>query len=142
VQPEDVPAGPLAVDTDVFSWVWFRRARHVEWAALLEGRPLALAFPVVGAVRGGAMRKLGEKRMAELDRGLSRYVVLPGDSRVVDKWSELHARFVGRLKGEGINDMWIAACCLVHNLPLATGNLTDFTTIAGEFPLRLVHSDL
>jgi hypothetical protein len=32
--------------------------------------------------------------------------------------------------------------CLVHDLPLATNNLSDFQTIAAEFPLRLVHPDL
>jgi len=38
--------------------------------------------------------------------------------------------------------MWVAACCLVHGLPLVTGNLNDFGTIAAEFPLTLVHPDL
>ena len=50
---------------------------------------------------------------------------------------------MNRLKGEGINDLWVAACCLVHELPLVTNNLSDFQTIAGEFAgLRLLHPDL
>jgi predicted nucleic acid-binding protein len=50
---------------------------------------------------------------------------------------------LSQLKGEGINDLWIAACCLVHKLPLVTGNLSDFETIAGVAPaLQLVHPDL
>jgi predicted nucleic acid-binding protein len=61
---------------------------------------------------------------------------------VVDRWAALHARFKGRLKEGGTNDLWVAACCLVLDLPLATGNLSDFQTIANEFPLRLVHPDL
>lgn len=142
MEPADVPLGPLAVDTDVFSWVWYQRGRHAEWSALLSGHQLALPFAVVGEVRGGAVKALGERRVAELDAGFHAYVVLPADRRVVIKWSELQARFGGRLKAEGINDMWIAACCLTHDLPLASGNLTDFQTIASEFPLRLVHPDL
>jgi toxin FitB len=142
VEPADVPAGALAVDTDVFSWMWWQRQRHAEWSALVAGHPLALPFAVVGEVRGGAVKALGERRLAELDSGFHAYVVLPGDRRVVDRWSELQARFGGRLKGEGVNDMWIAACCLVHDLPLATGNLGDFQTIASEFPIRLIHPDL
>ena len=70
-------------------------------------------------------------------------VVIPTDARIVDQWAELRARFLGRLKGDGINDLWTAACCLVHGLPLVTNDLSDFQTIAGEFTdLRLVHPDL
>lgn len=46
------------------------------------------------------------------------------------KWAEPCARFLNRLQGEGINDLWIAACCLVQGLPLVTNNLGDFGQIA------------
>jgi predicted nucleic acid-binding protein len=49
---------------------------------------------------------------------------------------------MSRLKGEGINDLWIAACCLVHDLPIVTNNLSDFRTIQSVEPrLRVVHPD-
>lgn len=55
----------------------------------------------------------------------------------------MRAKLMNQLKGEGINDLWIAACCLVHGLPLARNNLADFQTIARIAPaLRLVHPDL
>jgi predicted nucleic acid-binding protein len=144
MQPADVPAGPLAVDTDVFSFLHFQRGRHAEFAALIAGHPLALAFPVVGELIGGAIiGGLGERRRAALDSAIAAFVVIPSDARVVEQWAELHARFRDRLKGGGVNDMWIAACCLVHGLPLVTGNLSDYATIASEFGgLRLVHPDL
>jgi predicted nucleic acid-binding protein len=71
-------------------------------------------------------------------------IVIPSDSRVVDQWGgTLRARFITRLKGEGINDLWIAACCLVHQIPLVTNNLSDFIQISLEFPsLVIVHPDL
>lgn len=69
-------------------------------------------------------------------------VVIPYDARVVDRWAELHARLLNQLKGEGINDLWIAACCLVYDLPVVTGNVTDFGTIQTVAPeLRIVHPD-
>jgi predicted nucleic acid-binding protein len=93
----------------------------------------------VGAIRGG----LQGKRLDALNAAIRTCVVIPTDARVVDKWAELHARFLNRLKGEGINDLWIAACCLVQGLPLVTNNLGDFGQIANEFDdLRLVHPDL
>jgi hypothetical protein len=42
VKPSDVPAGPLAVDTDVFSFVHYRKGRYADFAALIQGHALAL----------------------------------------------------------------------------------------------------
>lgn len=142
--PDDVPAGPLAVDTDVFSMVHNRRGRYAEFAPLIEGHPLALPFAVVGELKVGAIRGgLGPKRVEVLDAAIRTCVVIPSDAQVVDTWAEVRARFITRLQGEGINDIWIAACCLAKGLPLVTNNLADFVQIKDEFSdLRLVHPDL
>ncbi len=144
MQPRDVPDGPVAVDTDVFSFLRLKRGRHAEFAALLAGHPFALPFPVVGELKVGDLRAgVGERRRAALEADIAACVVIPADARVVDQWAALHARFLGRLKDGGINDLWIASCCLVHNLPLATNNLSDFQTISAEFSaLQIVHPDL
>jgi predicted nucleic acid-binding protein len=57
----------------------------------------------------------------------------------------MYSRFRGQLKGDGINDMWVAACAVAQSptpLPVVTGNLSDFQTIARHFPLQLIHPDL
>jgi predicted nucleic acid-binding protein len=111
VGPQDVPAGPLAVDTDVFSFIHLRKGRHAEFAGLLAGHPLAMPFPVVGELKVGAIRgKVGERKRAVLEADIATCVVIPTDARVVDRWAALQARFLGRLKDGGINDLWIAAC--------------------------------
>jgi hypothetical protein len=39
--------------------------------------------------------------------------------------------------------MWTAACALVYELPVVTGDLGDFGKIAATFPaLLLIHPDL
>jgi predicted nucleic acid-binding protein len=121
-----------------------RRSRYAEFAPLIEGHPLALPFAVVGELRVGAIRGgLQSKRLDALNAAIKTCVVIPTDARIVNKWAELRARFLNRLKGEGINDLWIAACCIVHGLPVVTNNLRDFGQIADEFDgLRLVHPDL
>lgn len=135
MRPEEVPAGPLAVDTDVFSFIHLKKGRFYEFGALLSGHALAMPFPVVGELKVGAIRaQLGPRRRAALDANIATCVVIPTDARVVDQWAALHARFLGRLKEGGINDLWIAACCLVHGLPLATNNLSDFQSIARASP--------
>lgn len=48
------------------------------------------------------------------------------DQRVATRWGELqaYAQLGGRPRP--VNDAWIAACCLVRELPLATFNTRDF----------------
>jgi predicted nucleic acid-binding protein len=141
-----VPAGPVAVDTDVFSFIHVKKGRHTQFARLLHGHALALPFPVVGELKVPAFKTgslWGPDRMANLERAIRLCVVIPADARVVDLWAEINARLRDQLQGGGVNDMWIAACCLAHALPLATNNLGDFQRISSHFPaLRLVNPDL
>lgn len=142
--PAEVPVGPLAIDSDAFSFIHLKRGRHQEFATLVAGHPLAMPFCVVGELKVlGIRAKWGSRRREALDADIRACVVIPADPRVVDTWAELQARFLGRLKDGGVNDLWIAACCLVHDLPLVTNNLSDFQTIASEFSdLQIVHPDL
>lgn len=69
--PEDVPGGPLCVDTDVFSFLYGRRGRHTEFRSLVEGHLLVVSFATVGELRAGAMRAgWAEARRQQLDRVL------------------------------------------------------------------------
>lgn len=144
MRPENVPEGPLAVDTDAFSFVHMGTGRHGEFEALMTAHPLAMPFPVVGELRVGAIRaKLGRRKVASLEAAIGACIVIPSDARVVKEWAALRSKLMNRLAGEGINDLWIAACCLAHDLPLLTNNLSDFRMIASVRPaLRLVHPDL
>lgn len=144
MKPEDVPKGPLAIDTDAFSAVHWGRGRRDEFAALIAGHGLAMPFPVVGELKVGAIRGgLQSRSLEKLERAIGACVVIPSDARVVEHWAAMRAKLVNQLKGEGINDLWIAACCLVHDVPIVTANLGDFQTIGRAAPaLRIVHPDL
>lgn len=142
--PEEVPEGPLCVDTDVFRYLYVGRGPHLqEFRALIRGRLLVLSFATVGELRGWTLHsRFGPKRRSEVETKIrDHYVVLTPTDAVVAKYAEMHARFAGRLSQGGQNDMWTAACALAQprSLPLITNNLGDFDTIAGEFPLILVH---
>src|SRR5262245_57329812 len=103
-----------------------------------------MPFPVVGDLWVGAIRgDLKEKRRQAVEQAIVVGVLIPADARVVDWWAKLRSQLVSQLKGEGINDLWTAACCLVHDLPIGTGNLSDFQTIQRVAPmLKIVHPDL
>jgi toxin FitB len=47
-------------------------------------------------------------------------VTLPYSGQVAVRWGELQARAERRGRPRPVNDTWIAACCLVRDLPLAT----------------------
>jgi predicted nucleic acid-binding protein len=144
VRPEDVPPGPLLVDTDAFSWITWERGRFDEFDALIEGHVLALSFATVAELRAGALiGSLGDKRRRILEERIARYIVLTATDPVTQRFAEIYARFRGQLKHDGINDMWIAATALAQpqQPPIVTGNRSDFERIATKFPLVIVHPD-
>jgi len=40
-----------------------------------------------------------------------------------------------------MNDMWIAACCLTHDLPLTTLNVKDYLDFVDHHDLRLISGE-
>jgi predicted nucleic acid-binding protein len=96
-----------------------------------------LALPV--------FRSWGAMRTAAWAEAIRRhFVVLPFDVAVTQQWAPLHVKYRGHLQRGGANDLWVAASALSADprLPLATNNVSDFSTIAADHPLRLVHPDL
>lgn len=145
MEPTDVPAGPLVVDTDVFS-MWYRKKdRWKEFRDLTTGHALAMSFACVGeALAPSYVRKgIAVGTTQRIRNALARFVVIPYNDDIVERWARMSALLEGRLKGRGINDMWTAACAVSHRMPVVTNNLSDFQTIRSEVPeLQLVHPDL
>jgi predicted nucleic acid-binding protein len=53
-------------------------------------------------------------------------------------WGEISAYAAGRGRPRPSNDMWIAGCCLVYSLPLATLDTKDFKDFAEHEGLVLI----
>ena len=70
---------------------------------------------------------------------LDELVVLPYDQHVATRWGESQAYAQLRGRPRPANDPWIAACCLVRELPLATFNIKDYADFAEHEGLELVH---
>ncbi len=141
---EDVPPGPLLIDTDVFSWITWQRGRFREFDDLVEGHILALSFATVAELRAGVLiGEWGENRRRALEERIAQYVVLTATDAVTQRFAQIYARFRDQLKGDGINDMWVAATALAQpdQTPIVTGNRSDFERIATTFPLVIVHRD-
>ncbi len=144
MRPDEVPTGPLLIDTDVFSWVAGQRGRHEEYSDLIRGHLLVLSFATVGELWAGANKSdWGERRRRDLEARITRYVTLTATSAVTQRFGAIYAKLRDQLQGGGVNDMWIVACALAQPraLPVVTGNFTDFDRIASYFPITIVHPD-
>lgn len=149
--PDDIPTGPLLVDTDVLSWIALGEGRADEFAALLVGHELFTSFVTIAEVRTFLnMNVLAAGRAAALAEGLADYAPLPARmDDVVMEWARLRAATITGVTPDDRerrqNDTWIAACALSVEppLPVVTGNLRDFSALAqGHDGLVVIHPDL
>jgi tRNA(fMet)-specific endonuclease VapC len=130
-------AGPVVVDTDVFSRVVMGSptGEYSRFQPLLQGRPLILAAQTVAEVRAGALlRNWGRQRVSEMEEKIDRVGVVPVGDAVCRCWAELKASCVtdGHALGEKIHDSdrWIAATAMYLGVPL-TSNDGIFDQVAG-----------
>ena len=87
---------------------------------------------------GAEIRHWGSYRRGELSDWLSGIPVLPGDEAVAAIWGRLSAAASHRGRPRPVNDMWIAACCLAYEAPLATLNLKDYEDFTEYHGLRIL----
>jgi len=145
VRPDDVPAGPILVDTDVATWLLTDADQVQAWRPLLEGHLLALSFANVGELLALPLAKSwGLRRRQQWANEMRRnFVVIPFSFAVAECWAPLHVKLRGHLHAQGANDLWVASTALASepNLPVATNNRSDFDMIALEAPLSLIHPE-
>lgn len=132
---------PAVLDTDVASRL-HRRKLTGPLAARLIGREPLITFVTFGELTKWAeIRHWGTYRRQELADWLSGIPVLPGDEAVAAMWGRLSAAAIRRGRPRPVNDMWIAACCLTHDVPLATLNLKDYEDFKEHHGLRILGAE-
>jgi predicted nucleic acid-binding protein len=88
VNPDEVPDGPVVVDTDVATWLHTGRGEAERFGPLVANHVLCMAFATVGELRFGALKAgWGERRCRELDAFIRNFVVLPVDDAVTAVWA-------------------------------------------------------
>jgi predicted nucleic acid-binding protein len=145
MNPADLPDGPILVDTDVATWLLTGQEGAVPWRPLLRGHVLALSFVNVGELMALPVSKSwGTHRIDAWRESIrTRFVVIPFDAKIAELWAPMHVKYRGHLQHGGANDLWIAATALAVDpvLALATNNLNDFSKVAADHPLILIHPD-
>jgi toxin FitB len=128
----------VVLDTDVASTIL--RGRQAErLQAKLAGKNWLISFVTLGELTQWTVaRSWGPRKLAHLAEWRRDIVVLPADEAVATTWGQLRARADARGRPRPVNDAWIAACCLVNEVPLATFNTKDYADFAMHEGLVLV----
>jgi toxin FitB len=125
----------VVLDTDVAS-LSYKGRLPIALAKRLVGQEVCVTFVTIGE-----LARWAEKR---------RWEPVPGPSLWTGWAALLSCPTTNESRGNGassasrrgrarpINDTWIAACCLIADLPLATLNLKDFEDFAEHDGLRLI----
>jgi toxin FitB len=128
----------VVLDTDVASRI-IKRQLGAPLAAKLTAVAWCVTFVTVGELwQWATMRSWGRRTREELEDWLSGVVKLDSDPVISREWGRISADARRRGRPRPANDTWIAACCLVHGLPLATLNLKDFEDFAEHDGLVLL----
>ena len=128
----------VVVDTDVASTLLRRRTRTPSPGN--SPATLAITFVTYGELtRWTLVRRWGPRSLDTMRTFLAALVLLPHDQRVATRWGKIQAYAPLRGRPRPANDSWIAACCLVRELPLATFNIKDYADFAEHGGLELVH---
>lgn len=130
----------LLVDTDVFSYVAWRRSQADDFREILRGRLLSVSFATVGELFYGAAKgRWGPRRVERLTATLRPYIVLPGTYEVATTFGSILAAFRDQVEER---DMWVAATAIVHEMPIVTNNLRHFRPMSERFGFGLEHPTL
>ena len=127
----------FAVDTSAVVDL-MRVDRETPPLLLREDIDAFLPLPVLGELYVGALSSLRpEYHVADLLRVSQKWTSLLPDEETARQYAEIRVRMrnVALLSESKKNDLWIAALCLQHNLPLLT-NDGGFDHITG---LTVIH---
>ena len=95
----------LLVDTDVFSFMAWRRPLASDFLEIVQGRLLAVSFASVGELHYGAVKRgWGPNRLERLESALRPYVVVPGTYEIARQFGDIMAAFRDQFDER---DMWV-----------------------------------
>lgn len=130
----------IVLDTDVAS-LSFKDRLPANMLARLGHAQFGITYVTLGELtQWAALRNWGPRNRARLNAWIASKALLPYTDDVARTWGEVSARAIRRGRPRPVNDMWIAACCLVFDLPLATLNVKDFEDFVEYEGLTLIRA--
>lgn len=123
-------ADPIVLDTDAAS-ILLRGRLHARVTASIAGKTAITFVTVAEMLAGAAHAKWGPRRVSALETYFRSQLVLPPSPTVARVWGRVQGRCLRHGWPRQANDLWIAATCIAHDLPLLTLNVKDFDGISG-----------
>ena len=128
-----MPRGLL--DTSVFI---AREGRAIDSSKLPEN--VAVSVITYGELRAGVLAatelSVRSRRLTTL-QAVADLNPLPIEASVADAWAELRLRIARSGRRMNVNDSWIAATALAHDVPVVSQD-ADFDVLADISPLRVI----
>jgi predicted nucleic acid-binding protein len=128
----------VVLDTDVSSLIIKKRLPITLATKLVNTQPIITFVTRAELTKWAEIRNWGPGNRTVLAQWMAGVPMLPGDEDVADTYGVLSAAGMRRGRPRPMNDMWIAACCLTHGLPLATLNVKDFDDFKVHHGLELI----
>jgi tRNA(fMet)-specific endonuclease VapC len=118
------------IDTDIASFI-FKGSDYADpYLPILRDQELALSFMSVAELfQWAILRQWGDRRLWQLEKYLSNYLVIPVDQRLCRAWAQVRSDRQSAGRPISPQDAWIAATALRYALPLITHNSKDFLDI-------------
>jgi len=111
----------VALDTSVAIAILNGRGEASRW--VLGFREIWLPVPTLGELHFGALNSARpEENLSRIHAFSSQCKVLPAQRKTAEVYSTLRLELKRKGKPIPENDLWIAAACVEHGLPLATAD--------------------
>jgi predicted nucleic acid-binding protein len=129
---------PIVLDTDVTAGILQGKVDE-QLRAWFRGLTPCITFMTVAELaKWAALRSWEPSKLAALSEWRRHIVLLPCSKGVAATWGQLQHRAQARGRPCPASQTWIAACCLVNRIPLATLKTSDFADFARYDGLLLV----
>lgn len=126
------------LDTDASSLLLKKRLPITLATKLIDAQLIITFVTRAELTKWAEVRNWGLRNRQLLADWMAGVPILPGDEDVADTYGVLAAEAMKRGRPRPMNDMWIAAACLTHGLPLATFNVKDFMDFKVHQGLELI----
>lgn len=126
------------VDTSV----WIARELGREVNLLLVPEAVFVSVVTLGELQAGVLAAADtatRSQRLETVRSLAAIQPLPIDEAVAAQWAQLRVRLHETGRRINVNDLWIAATALVHQLPVLTQD-ADFDVLAEIGALEVIRA--
>lgn len=121
----------VVLDTDVASKLWRSKLDRSSQQKLIGMTPVLTYITLAEWWQWAHRRGWGPGKISEMRAYAGNFELLHCDNEVVKTWGRLSGLAMKAGAQVPNNDCWIAACCVVHSLPLLTHD-QDFKPLEAQ----------